>query len=128
MKFVVIVLLVLFSLLTLAPNMQGAQYLKVGEMIEHYESDYTPKGLGFASFIDFIKKHYTENVDLSKQEHKNLPFKSYTNTITQLSISEFELKQIVVQRIIVCKEKKYFSEPNSSKNQHLFSIWNPPRI
>lgn len=128
MRFVIISFLILFSLLTLAPNMQGAQFLKVGEMIEHYEEDYQDKGLSIASFIDFLEEHYTKQLDLNQDDHKELPFKSVTPSFIQLCMNEIKIQAIIIENQFEFKEKTYFSEPSFKVNQGLYTIWNPPRI
>jgi hypothetical protein len=128
MKFVLISFLSFYILVTLAPNMQGAQYLKVGEMYSHFEKDYSEKGISFSSFLDFLEEHYTKKLDLSKDGHKDLPFKTIGSSSVQLSFHEYRIEAVFECEYLFEEKNTSFPEPSFSNKGALFSIWNPPRI
>lgn len=128
MKFILISFLSFYILLTLAPNMQGAQYLKLGEMYSHFENDYEEKGISFSSFLDFLEEHYTKKLDLSQDGHKDLPFKTINTAAVQLSIHEYRIEPVYENIYLFEEKNSTFPEPILSNKGALFSIWNPPRI
>ena len=74
MKIVIVFFTVLFTIVSLAPNMRGVEYFKLTEVIEHY-NEHQKSQDSFNSFFSFLKEHYSKNHKSNKDE-KNFPFKS----------------------------------------------------
>jgi len=97
----------------------------VHHFIDHREIDHK------ISFIDFIKKHYSENSNAThdhKGEHKHLPFKSNDCSTVHSMISLFELPSFNFKHhyVVLNKEKTtYIKHFNSSA--FLSNIWQPPK-
>ncbi len=126
MKRFLLLFTVYFSLLSVAPDMQGFQLLEFGNVIEHYNDHYDR--FEVASFFSFLSDHYGKSVDLNEQDHRKLPFK-LMNGVPVLIVFE---KQFVPR---VCREpgfteqhKPVFGEPE----QHFLNvpqhIWTPPQL
>lgn len=126
MKATIIAFTFLFGILSFAPNMQGGQFFKLSEVVEHYESHQDSKEQ-FQSFLDFVKDHYFTNHD-TKDNERNLPFKSTVASAFVLVIHQVKLEPIHEYLFIVNEEKNFFGEPTSFVQQKSFSIWNPPRV
>jgi hypothetical protein len=83
------------------------------------------------SFIDFIKKHYSENNKTQdhNDEHKHLPFKTHDCSAVHSMIIFFELPSFdfAYNHFVLNKEKtKYIKRFNSST--FLSNIWQPPKV
>jgi hypothetical protein len=126
MKATIIAFTFLFGILSFAPNMQGGQFFKLSEVVDHYES-HQDSDEHFKSFISFVKDHYFTNHH-TKDNERNLPFKSTVASVFVLVIHQVKLEPIHESQFIANKEKCYFGEPNSTVQQKIFSIWNPPRV
>ena len=70
MKIVIVFFTVLFTIVSLAPNMRGVEYFKLTEVIEHY-NEHQKSQDSFNSFFSFLKEHYSKNHKSNKDE-KNL--------------------------------------------------------
>lgn len=126
MRFVIIGLTLVFSLLTLAPNLQGAELLKIGDMLHHYKAHH--QGDGKNSFSDFLVEHYGKPIDPNEKEHRNLPFKTTNSTFVQLTICEFQIQAVLEEVFFVFDQKGSFSDPQFIDSAKLAAIWNPPRV
>jgi len=126
MKATIIAFTFLFGILSFAPNMQGGQFFKLSELVNHYEA-HQDSDEHFQSFIDFVKEHYFTNHN-TKDNERNLPFKSTVASAFVLVIHQVKLEPIHEYLFIVNEEKNFFGEPTSFVQQKSFSIWNPPRV
>ena len=74
MKTANLILAAYFFLLSLAPNMQGFQFLNISSFVEHYEEhlDRNPS----STLISFVKEHYFNQLTDFEEEHNNLPMKT----------------------------------------------------
>lgn len=128
MKYFVVSFLIVFSVLSLAPNMQGAQFFKIGKMLHHFTNHHDEHGISFASFLDFLEEHYSKDANSKDEEHKDLPFKSVSPTSIQLTINDITISPVLIESKLNFPTKVYFSEPQFTKSSTQISIWNPPRI
>lgn len=126
MRITIIAFTFLFGVLSFAPNMQGGQFFKLSELVNHYETHQDGEER-FQSFLAFVKDHYFTNHH-TKDNERNLPFKSTVACAFVLVIHQVKLEPIHEYLFIVNEEKSFFGEPNSSVQQKIFSIWNPPRV
>ncbi len=126
MKATIIAFTFLFGILSFAPNMQGGQFFKLSEVVEHYKA-HQDSDEQFKSFMDFVKDHYFTNHD-TKDNERHLPFKSSVASAFVLVIHQVKLEPIHEYLFIVNEEKNFFGEPTAFVQQKLFSIWNPPRV
>jgi hypothetical protein len=125
MKTLTFTLAFLFGVLSLAPNMQGAQLFKLTEVVEHFH-EHQKSEENFSTFIDFIVDHYFKNRETNKNEQE-LPFKSVVAAPVLIALEKIEVIPVTFQ---------YFIEPISKPNVHQLSlptqarlnpIWNPPQ-
>ncbi len=127
MKLVSIFFAVLFGVLSLAPNMQGGQFLKLNELVEHYEV-HQEGNKPFSSFLSFVKDHYFNNATSSEDEN-NMPFKSTVVTVTALAHIQSEIYIPQFQHFIETFEiPAHFGEPSDKIVAVSLSIWNPPKM
>jgi hypothetical protein len=126
MRITIIAFTFLFGILSFAPNMQGGQFFKLSELVNHYETHQDGEE-HFQSFLEFVKDHYFSNHH-TKDNERNLPFKSTVASAFVLVIHQVKLEPIHEYLFIVSEEKSFFGEPTSFVQQKSFSIWNPPRV
>ncbi|MFT7252374.1 MAG: hypothetical protein ACI9FW_002135 [Flavobacterium sp.] len=122
-KVVAIFLITVF----LCANTSIGQFLKIPNLIEHYNEYKNEVTTNSNSFTQFIIVHYLKNIDNNKKEHQNLPFKTFDNSnhilFTFLDLS-FELE--IIKPLISAKEKFFYKK--SFKSNLFTSIWLPPKI
>ena len=126
MRTAVLLFTLLFGILSMAPNMQGAQLLKVGELIEHYEQ-HQSSDESFGSFLSFVQDHYFNNLHHGKNE-RHMPFKSAISGAHILHLQENKIDPICISVEYIEKAPHYFGEPNGSLEDRTISVWNPPRM
>jgi hypothetical protein len=120
-------LVFLFGLLSLAPNLQGAQFLKLNELISHYcEHQSGPESFG--SFLEFIKDHYYTK-DHKGENESQMPFKS-TQLAFNYCITLENTFLNLPQKMGSFQEPKQalFDNPQSAENRYMGLVWNPPRM
>lgn len=108
-------------------NTSIGQLLKVPNLIEHYVEHKNELTTASISFIDYIKLHYSKNVDNNQHEHQDLPFKTLDNSLTVLftfSVITFEIQLL---KPLISHKKKFFYN-KSFKSNLIASIWLPPKI
>jgi hypothetical protein len=76
MRYLVILFALYFSILSVAPNFQGSQVLKLSVLIDHYKHDSRQT---HEDFISFLMDHYANSSLPNDKEHHSLPFKSITS-------------------------------------------------
>jgi hypothetical protein len=126
MRLGVIFFAFLFGILSLAPNMQGGQFFKISEIVEHYNGHQKSKE-GFGSVLSFIQDHYFKNEN-SKENKHNLPFKSIVASVSVMHVQNISIIPIVEKIEFTPMQSHYFGEPNSRNFSKLYSIWNPPQM
>jgi hypothetical protein len=127
MRLVVIGIAIIFGLISAAPNFQGAQFLKVPELIDHYSEHQAGKE-SFSSFLSFLKDHYFNKNHRGKNE-QHMPFKTTgIGCSTALIIVRPCQAFLVIDTNISEKSVVHFGEPNGSLNEFNGSVWNPPRL
>lgn len=111
----------------MAPNLQGAQFLKLDELITHYcEHQSGPDS--FESFLEFIKDHYY-NKDHKGKNESQMPFKSNQITFNYYLTSEHHFIN-VPEKLISVEELKQilFHKAQNADNQYMELVWNPPQM
>ncbi|MEY3236606.1 MAG: hypothetical protein RI883_707 [Bacteroidota bacterium] len=126
MRWSIIVFTFLFGILSLAPNMQGGQFFKISEIVEHYNG-HQESADEFKSVLAFIQDHYFENNN-SKENKHNLPFKSVVSSVLVMHIQNVSIVPVVEVAETVKLQAHNFGEPNSQNYNKLYSIWNPPQM
>lgn len=126
MRFAVITFTILFGILSFAPNMQGGQFFKLSEVIEHYETHQESKE-SFSSFIDFVKEHYFTNHHTNENE-RNLPFKSSVASPLVLVFQQVQMHEIPLSKFIEEEDDSCFGEPKNRIQNKIISVWNPPQV
>jgi hypothetical protein len=127
MRLLVIGIAVIFGLISTAPNFQGAQFLKLPELIQHY-SEHQSGPESFSSFLAFVKEHYFNN-DHHGSNEQHMPFKT-TGMGCSVALITDRVYQPTIENEIRYLEKRslHFGEPNGSLNDFNGSVWNPPRL
>lgn len=108
-------------------NTSMGQLLKVPNLIEHYVEHKNELTTVSISFIDYIKLHYSKNVDNNQHEHQDLPFKSLDNSLTVLFTFSVITYEIQLLKPLISHKKKFFYN-KSFKSNLIASIWLPPKI
>lgn len=126
MRFAIISFAILFGVLSFAPNMQGGQFFKLSEVIEHYENHQESED-SFSSILSFVKEHYFSN-NTTDENERHLPFKSTVVGAFVLVIHQVELQPIHEYLFSLDREKSYFGEPNGHIQNRIISVWNPPQV
>ena len=128
MKTANVILAAYFFLLSLAPNMQGFQFLNISSFVEHYEDhlDRNPS----STLFSFVKEHYFNQLTEFEEEHNNLPMKTaVANTIVVFTceFNVFRLTSIEEVHFSVKKEKfSTYEEGYFFDRNH--SVWHPPQL
>ena len=125
MKIVIVFFTVLFTIVSLAPNMRGVEYFKLTEVIEHY-NEHQKSQDSFNSFFSFLKEHYSKNHKSNKDE-KNFPFKSLMANSFHLIHQDYQQIEILEFDLSNSSEKVVFNYKSLFYRQNLFAIWNPPK-
>jgi hypothetical protein len=125
MRIWVTILSAYFFILSLAPNLQGAQIFRLSALIQHY-IEHQKSNDDFDSFISFIQEHYSAKHKTSGSE-ENLPFKSTIVTVTLLVFQPFHIDQPQLMNAFAQRQKMVFKEPIASIKNRNGSVWNPPQ-
>ena len=125
MKIVIVFFTVLFTIVSLAPNMRGVEYFKLTEVIEHY-NEHQKSQDSFNSFFSFLKEHYSKNHKSNKDEN-NFPFKSLMANSFHLIHQDYQQIEILEFDLSKSSEKVVFNYKSLFYQQNLFAIWNPPK-
>ena len=127
MRFVVIGIAIIFGLISAAPNFQGAQFLKLPQLLEHYSEHQSGKE-SFSSFLSFVQDHYFKN-DHHGENEKHMPFKTTGMGCSTALIMVRPCQPLLVSETNINeKSVVHFGEPNGSLNEFNGSVWNPPRL
>ena len=126
MKFLTLIFVVVFGVLSLAPNMQGAQLFKLSEVVEHYQAHQHSEEM-FSSFLDFIVDHYFKNRETNKNEQE-LPFKSVVAAPVLITFQKVELQPVTLLFRLRSVSKPIHYYQSKISQVRLNSIWNPPQI
>jgi hypothetical protein len=117
-KIANLILATYFFLLSLAPNMQGFQFLNISSFVEHYEEhlDRNPS----STLISFVKEHYFNQLPMKTAVANTLVvFTCEFNAIRLSSIEEvhFSVKK---EKFSTYKEGYFFDRNHS--------VWHPPQL
>jgi hypothetical protein len=119
--------IVIFGLMSSAPNFQGTQFLKLPELIQHYTQHQSGED-SFSSFLAFIKEHYFNHKHHGKNE-QHMPFKTTGISYSSVMTIEFPYIHYIVSDLRNTQERTaHFGEPNGSLNDFSGSIWHPPQM
>jgi hypothetical protein len=128
MRILYFFLSIYFFILSLAPNMQGAQFLNLSNFIEHYQ-DHLARNEN-SDLLSFVKEHYFNNLTEFEKDHKHLPLKANIQVSTGvMSFEKFDVK-VVTEDIpnFIESSSKNESKHSSFYNKNFHSIWQPPQI
>jgi hypothetical protein len=126
MRFLIFSLALLFGIFSLAPNMQGAQFFKLNEMIAHYEQHQKSEE-SFGSFMSFIQEHYFANNHTNANE-RDMPFKSVVAAPLVLLNQEINLFIVTESFAMQAKQEHAFGDASGSLKASALAIWNPPKF
>jgi hypothetical protein len=126
MRFTVIIFTVLFGILSFAPNMQGGQFFKLSELVDHYQEHQNSRN-SFSSFVAFVKDHYFQNHS-TREDERQLPFKSSVISTLVLVAQEVKVQPVSIPIVHIEDRENCFGEPHGAPQNQSFSIWNPPRM
>lgn len=128
MRLISFILMLYFSLLSLAPNWQGVQLLNASAFIEHYQ-DYQAESKN-ATLFSFIQEHYFNEFTEFDKEHEGLPLKTAVQVASIYYTEKFEVPTPVVQthvEVITCVNRNN-SKADSFISNDFHSIWHPPQL
>ena len=128
MRFIASLLGLYFFILSLAPNMQGAQFLNLSNFIEHYQ-DHLSRNEN-SDLLSFVKEHYFNNLTEFEKDHKHLPLKANIQVATGvMNYERFDLKLVTeeIARLIESSSRNN-SKHSSFYNKNFHTIWQPPQI
>lgn len=108
-------------------NTSVGQLLKVPNLIDHYNDHKKDLTSGSISFIEYLKSHYSKNIDNTQHEHQDLPFKTIDNSSTVLFTFYIITYQIQLLNPLISFKKKFFYN-KSFKSNLITSIWLPPKL
>lgn len=126
MRFAIILFVSIFGILSFAPNMQGGQFFKISEILEHYQ-DHQSGTETFDSFISFLKEHYSGDHD-TKENEKQMPFKSVVACSSILVLEDFKITPIFFYCPVAEIEDHCFGEPKGKIQGKSIPVWNPPKL
>ena len=118
------VIAIFFLVLVLSAQTPVGQLLKIPGLIEHLIKHQKQEGV---SLIDFLEDHYiTDHNDADLPEDEKLPFKKIIyNAIGYAIVPEIIKTNAFVP---LPSDKKVFFPDIYTTQQHLASIFHPPRI
>jgi hypothetical protein len=125
---------ILFLFIFLLANTAFGELLKLPALIQHYhlhEADTSDKDHDM-SFLDFVKKHYSDintKSDNPKHQHKNLPFKNVDCHATNngVVLPQYCSCQAPALTFALQVKRVTYTQQNYS-SASLGSIWQPPRF
>ena len=128
MKIANLILAAYFFLLSLAPNMQGFQFLNISSFVEHYENhlDNNPS----STLYSFVKEHYFSQLTEFDEEHNDLPLKSavsHSLVVFTCELNSIRLSYVEEVHFSVKKEKFSSYEEGYFFNRN-HSVWHPPKM
>ena len=126
MRLTVLLFTLLFGILSLAPNMQGGQFFKISELVEHYEH-HQDSGDTFRSFLSFVGDHYFNNHQTSDDE-KQMPFKSTVAPVLLLTVHHVELIAVELPEFQETQTILPFIQAHGKISGFNGSVWNPPKM
>lgn len=118
---------IFFTTIFLCANTSIGQFLKIPNLVEHYNEYLVELNSNSNSFSQFIKIHYSKNEHKNDKEHQNLPFKTFDNSIQVLFTFPSLLFQLEIIKPLISVKKKFFYK-NYFKSNFFISIWLPPKI
>lgn len=108
-------------------NTSIGQLLKIPNLIEHYIEHKNELTTASISFIDFLETHYSKNAENNKEEHQDLPFKTFEIASTVFLLTNNANFQIQPIKVLIPNKQKFFYHKNF-KSHLIASIWLPPKI
>lgn len=112
----------------LCTNTSIGQLWKIPNLIEHYKEHKLDLGSKITfSFKEFIKIHYTKDLENHHDEHHDLPFKTFDNQTNNLFTFVVLNFQFSVKKIFYKNQNSFFYR-NSFHTNSFSSIWQPPKI
>lgn len=128
MRWISFLLMLYFSLLSLAPNWQGIQLLNASAFLEHYQEYQTESIDG--NIFSFVQEHYFNQVQDFDEEHEKLPFKSTVQVAAVYFTEKFEVPTPVVQlnEEVVIGGNRNNSKVDAFISNDFHAIWHPPQL
>ena len=107
-------------------NTSIGQFLKIPNLIEHYNEHKNELTSDSISFIDYIVSHYSKNAE-NNHDHQDLPFKTLDNSSSVLFAFSIITLQTQTIKSLISPQKKFFYN-KSFKSNLIASIWLPPKL
>lgn len=119
--------LFVFSLSFLAPDMQGMQVFRIGNLVHHVE-DHFGDDWTWSELKSFVWDHYTNNTLPADERHDQLPFKTHScSGCVVANISDHQIK-LELSEVKDTKESVVFLDFDSPLKQRSGNIWTPPQL
>ncbi len=127
MRYWVILFTLYFSILSVAPNFQGSQLLRLSVLLDHYKHDSRQNNEGF---ISFLIDHYANSSLPNDKEHHSLPFKSTTSFGAPILIFQpvSEPLNALVFTTPIAHTNMYVAYLNLYAHNKCSSIFHPPKL
>jgi hypothetical protein len=127
MRYWVILFTLYFSILSVAPNFQGSQLLRLSVLLDHYKHDSRQTN---EDFISFLIDHYGNSSLPNNKEHHSLPFKSTTSFGAPILIFQpvSEPLNTLVFTTPVAHTNMYVAYLNLYAHNKCSSIFHPPKL
>lgn len=128
MRLTSFILMLYFSLLSLAPNWQGIQLLNASAFIDHYE-DYQRESRN-GNIFTFIHEHYFNHIQDFDKAHEKLPLKTSVQVATIYFTEKFDVPTPVVHSNdeVYGEHLRNFSKECTFIPNDFQSIWHPPQL
>ncbi len=127
MKYASFILGFYIFILSLAPNMKGIEFFKVGNLLDHYQLHQERNAQ--STIWNFIQEHYFEKTANHETEHQEMPFKMNSTGFASVFVHEKSEFKVEISHF---SETESLQKPYSCISNYNFhkinSIWNPPRV
>lgn len=119
--------LFVLSVSFLAPDMQGMQVFRIGNLVSHVEDHYGDDW-SWSELKNFVWDHYTNNTLPSDERHEQLPFKSHScSGCVVAQVADFHLT-LELTEVYDSGERVHFFDSDSPLEQRSGNIWTPPQL
>lgn len=119
--------LFVFSLSFLAPDMQGMQVFRIGNLVQHVE-DHFGDDWTWSELKSFVWDHYTSKTLPPDERHDQLPFKTHScGGCVVAYISDHQIS-LELTEVNDTEESIVFHDFDSPLKQRSGNIWTPPQL
>lgn len=119
--------LIVLTVSFLAPDMQGMQLFRVGNLVQHVE-DHFGEDWTWSELQSFVWDHYTNETLPADKKHDQLPFKSHAaNGCMLAQVTENQIG-IVLSDPVETSGEDSFIDMDEPVMYRSGNIWTPPQL